>query len=130
MRAAKYAARKPFLLAWILTHMSFVLPVERLYETTSLLAFWHPSPAYPLHVLLVPKKPIATLAGLDPLANSDFLIDLYATVKKLVKQFNLDEAGYRLIVNGGQYQDFPYLHFHLISETPTPVKRAQTGYYN
>ena len=118
MRAAKYAARKPFLLAWILTHMSFVLPVEHLYETTSLLAFWHPSPAYPLHVLLVPKKPISSLAGLDPRADSDFLVDLYATVQKLVKQFNLGEAGYRLIVNGGQYQDFPYLHFHLISETP------------
>ena len=118
MRAAKYAARKPFLLAWILTHMSFILPVEHLYETTSLLAFWHPAPAYPLHVLLVPKKPISSLAGLDPLADSDFLVDLYATVQKLVKQFKLGEAGYRLIVNGGQYQDFPYLHFHLVSETP------------
>jgi histidine triad (HIT) family protein len=96
--------------------MSFALPVDRLSETSTLLAFRHPSPSYPFHVLLVPKKSIPTLADLDPAADSDFLTDLYATVQKLVKQFNLTEGGYRLIVNGGKYQDFPYLHFHLISE--------------
>ena len=95
--------------------MSFALPVDRLSETSTLLAFHHPTPAYPVHVLLIPKKPIATLADLDPAADSDFLTDLYATVQKLVKQFDLAEGGYRLIVNGGKYQDFPYLHFHLIS---------------
>lgn len=96
--------------------MSFALPVDRLSETSTLLAFRHPAPAYPLHVLLVPKKPLATLADLDPLADSAFLTDLYATVQTLVKQFNLTEGGYRLIVNGGKFQDFPYLHFHLISD--------------
>ena len=30
--------------------------------------------------------------------------------------FILAESGYRLIVNGGKYQDFPYLHFHLVSD--------------
>ena len=115
MRAANFAARNPFLFSWILKHMSFALPVDRLSETPTLLAFRHPAPAYPLHVLLVPKKPIATLTDLDPVADGDFLTDLYATVQKLVKQFNLAEDGYRLIVNGGKYQDFPYLHFHLIS---------------
>ena len=96
--------------------MSFALPVDRLIETPTLLAFHHPTPAYPYHVLLVPKKPIATLADLDPSADRDFLTDLVATVQKLVKQFNLAEGGYRLIVNGGKYQDFPYLHFHLVSD--------------
>ena len=28
----------------------------------------------------------------------------------------IPKKGYRLIVNGGEYQDFPHLHFHLISE--------------
>jgi histidine triad (HIT) family protein len=95
--------------------MSFALPVERLRETSTLLAFHHPHPSYPVHVLLVPKKPIATLSELDPVADGDFLTDLYATAQDLVAQFQLAEDGYRLIVNGGKYQDFPYLHFHLIS---------------
>jgi histidine triad (HIT) family protein len=96
--------------------MSFALPVDRLSETATLLAFRHPHPAYPLHILLVPKKPIASFSDLDPVADSDFLTDLYTTSQHLVNQFNLAESGYRLIVNGGTYQDFPYLHFHLISD--------------
>jgi diadenosine tetraphosphate (Ap4A) HIT family hydrolase len=64
----------------------------------------------------VPKKPIATLSALDPLADTEFLTDLYATAQRLVEQFHLSESGYRLIVNGGKFQDFPYLHFHLISD--------------
>jgi hypothetical protein len=37
----------------------------------------------------------------------------------------LAEGGYRLIVNGGKYQDFPYLHFHLISDLNTPTTLGQ-----
>jgi histidine triad (HIT) family protein len=96
--------------------MSFALPVDRLRETSTLLAFHHPTPAYPLHILLVPKKPIPTLSALDPAADGAFLTDVFATAQSLVEQFHLAEGGYRLIVNGGKYQDFPYLHFHLISD--------------
>ncbi|MGD8402756.1 MAG: HIT domain-containing protein [Anaerolineales bacterium] len=93
--------------------MSFVIPAERLLETESLLAFHHPKPAYPLHIVLVPKEAIPSLMELDP--SSTFLSDLFATVQSLVAEFQL--PAYRLIVNGGEYQDFPYLHFHLISDS-------------
>ena len=94
--------------------MSYLLPVDRLRETATLLAFRHPTPAYPFHVLLVPKKPIPALSALDPVTDAAFLADVFATAQSLVKEFNL--PAYRLIVNGGEYQDFPYLHFHLISD--------------
>ncbi len=103
------------LIGWIFAHMSFVIPIHRLRETDSLLAFYHPKPAYPFHVLLVPKKSVASLMKLDP-QDSVFLSDLYATVQSLVDEFQL--TAYRLIVNGGEYQDFPQLHFHLISDDP------------
>lgn len=94
--------------------MSFALPVDRLRETATLLAFHHPTPSYPVHVLLVPKKPIPALGALDPIADAAFLADVIATAQSLVEEFHL--PAYRLIVNGGEYQDFPYLHFHLISD--------------
>jgi diadenosine tetraphosphate (Ap4A) HIT family hydrolase len=37
-------------------------------------------------------------------------------IQSLVVEFRLEEIGYRLIVNGGKYQDVPQLHFHLVSE--------------
>jgi histidine triad (HIT) family protein len=101
------------LIGWIFEHMSFAIPVRRLRETDTLMAFHHPKPAYSFHVLLVPKRAVRSLQRLDS-NDSAFLTELYSTVQSLVDEFQL--SAYRLIVNGGEYQDFPQLHFHLISE--------------
>jgi histidine triad (HIT) family protein len=109
-------------IGWIFAHMSSLIPVARLRETLrqaqddapNLLAFHHPSPGYKFHVLIVPKREVPSLAQLDP-QDTAFLTDLYSTVQSLVDEFHLQ--AYRLIVNGGEYQDFPHLHFHLISDT-------------
>ncbi|MEW6403256.1 MAG: HIT domain-containing protein [Chloroflexota bacterium] len=114
-------------IGWIFTHMSFAIPVNRLRETDTLLAFYHPKPIYPFHVILVPKRPVPTLKDLDP-NDAAFLRDLYSTVQNLVDEFHL--TAYRLIVNGGEFQDFPHLHFHLISPlapTPTPPPTLGEG---
>ena len=102
---------------WLFTYMSFALPVKRLRETKNLLAFYNPQPSYPVHVLIVPKKAVASLTELDT-TDQDFLIDLFQCVQDLVRELGLEETGYRLIVNGGQYQDVAQLHFHLISGQP------------
>lgn len=94
--------------------MSFALPVSRLHETDTLLAFYHPHPSYDVHILLVPKKAIANLAELDS-SDVEFLAQVFRTVQILVNELKLNEAGYRLLVNGGEFQDVPQLHFHLIS---------------
>ena len=112
------------LIGWIFTHMSFVIPVKRVRETNTLLAFHHPKPSYPFHVLLVPKKAVATLKDLDT-TDTSFLTDLYSTVQVLVDEFQL--PAYRLIVNGGEYQDFPQLHFHLISTQPLSPRERGKG---
>jgi histidine triad (HIT) family protein len=101
------------LIGWIFARMSFAIPVKRLRETETLMAFYHPKPAYPFHVLLVPRRAVLSLRELDA-KDTAFLADLYSTVQDLVEEFHL--PAYRLIVNGGEYQDFPQLHFHLISE--------------
>ncbi len=101
------------LIGWMFAHMSFAIPIKRLRETETLMAFYHPKPSYPFHVLLVPKRSVKTLMEFDS-NDSAFLSDLYSTVQNLVDEFHL--TAYRLIVNGGEHQDFPQLHFHLISE--------------
>ena len=112
------------LIGWAFAHMSFVIPVKRLRETETLMAFHHPRPSYKFHVLLVPKKSVASLKEMDA-TDTTFLSDLFATVQSLVDEFNL--AAYRLIVNAGEYQDFPQLHFHLISPSPQPLSRGERG---
>lgn len=95
--------------------MSFAIPVNRLRETERLLAFYHPQPSYPLHILIVPKKAIPSVMHVRE-ADGSFMVDLMQTVQSLVSELQLEARGYRLIVNGGEYQDVPQLHFHLISE--------------
>ena len=93
--------------------MSFAIPARRLREKETLLAFYHPKPSYPFHVLLVPKQAVSSLMQLNP--SSAFLADLVVTVQSLVAEFQL--SAYHLIVNGGEYQAFPQLHFHLVSDS-------------
>ena len=101
-----------FLTGWVFAHMSFAIPAKRLRETDTLLAFHHPQPAYPFHVIILPKKDIRSFADLEPA--DPFLKDLVAVAQSLIAEYHL--PAYRLIVNGGEYQEFPHLHFHLISE--------------
>ena len=96
--------------------MDFILPVNRLYDSDTLLAFFHPQPAYPLHILIVPKQSIPNILALQA-EHSDLLYECFSTAQNLIKKFQLEAYGYRLIINGGEHQDIPQLHFHLISET-------------
>jgi len=91
-----------------------VLPVQRLKETDTLIAFHHPKPSYPVHILLVPKRAIVSLSEVSE-EDGGFFADLCKCVQSLVLRYKLEQSGYRLIVNGGAYQEFPQLHFHLTS---------------
>ena len=48
--------------------------------------------------------------------NKELFIDLIEIVKDLIKEYKLEDKGYRLITNGGKYQEIKYLHFHLVSD--------------
>jgi diadenosine tetraphosphate (Ap4A) HIT family hydrolase len=105
--------------SWLARLFWRLLPIDKL--TSPLLdgqhwqAFEHPRPEYPLHILLVPHQPfrdVLALKDADPAILRDFL----ALVAELVRQYRLDECGYRLITNGGKYQDVRLLHFHLVAD--------------
>ena len=98
----------------VFARLSFVLTFWRLRETPSLIAFFHPRPAYDFHVLLVPKRNLPSLEELSE-SEVDFLADLVETIQSLEREFELSNRGYRLIVNGGNYQEIPQLHFHLVA---------------
>lgn len=101
-------------LNWIFAYFSFVIPGKKLIETDTLFAFHHPSPSYPLHLLIVPKAKYRSLLEL-PSDDSVFESELFEAVKELVQRFDLEALGYRLIANGGNAQEVDHLHFHLIS---------------
>ena len=90
------------------------IPADIVYEDDACLAFRDISPQAPTHVLLIPKKQIASLADLGPL-DAALLGHMLLVLSKLAKDLRLSD-GYRVVVNcgndGGQSVD--HLHFHLL----------------
>lgn len=110
-------ARWPFfrpLVNLVFNHMDHFLPVERIVENDHWVAFQHPQPDYALHILIVPKKaiPSLTAAALKP---SEPFAALFEVVQILIKRYQLEDCGYRLITNGGPNQTIPQWHWHLVS---------------
>jgi histidine triad (HIT) family protein len=90
------------------------IPAKIIYEDDQCLAFHDVAPQAPVHVLVIPKKEIASL---DSAADEDaaLLGHLLRVIRDLAKQLKL-ERGYRVVANtgpdGGQSVD--HLHFHLL----------------
>ncbi len=95
--------------------MNHFLPIDRLCEGEHWEAFYHPQPAYPLHILILPKQLMPALVEAtheDP----NLYADLFRVVQKLISGLKLEDRGYRLVTNGGPNQSIPIWHWHLICE--------------
>jgi len=95
------------------------IPAERLWETDDMLAFRDANPAAPVHILLVPKKHIATMNETGP-GDEAVLGRMMAGAARLAKGQGIADAGYRLILNcnrdGGQ--EVFHIHLHLLGGRP------------
>lgn len=91
------------------------IPTEFLYEDDQLMAFRDIHPSAPVHVLVVPKRHLASLADLTP-ADQPLLGMLLDSARQLAEQLGIDRSGYRVVINtgpdGGQVVD--HLHVHLL----------------
>lgn len=102
-----------FFIENIFQYLSFLLPVERLYEDKYMLIFYHPLPYWQFHCLAVPKKKIPSFQKLDLSTNSgcNLIKDIFQSLQKIALEKDLHD--YKVIVNGGNYQDILQMHFHL-----------------
>ncbi len=91
------------------------IPSDIILETDTLLAFKDINPQAPNHLLIIPKKHIATMNDLDK-GDSGLIGELVLTAKDLAKELDIAEPGYRLLFNcnadGGQ--DVFHIHLHLL----------------
>jgi histidine triad (HIT) family protein len=90
------------------------LPCDKVYENERIIAFKDIAPAAPVHILIVPKKPIENLAAAAK-EDSALLGEIVMLASELAKKFGIEE-GFRLLTNNGKEagQCVFQLHFHLI----------------
>lgn len=90
------------------------VPAEIIYEDDRCLAFRDISPQAPTHVLLIPKKAIASFNDLTD-DDAALLGHMLLMVRRLADELSLT-GGYRLVTNCGPDagQSVDHLHFHLL----------------
>jgi histidine triad (HIT) family protein len=98
-------------------HLSALLPVRRVVETRQVIAFHHPRPSWPRHVLFVPKAAIPSLLDV-PREQVAVVRELFRLALDVAARQRLDRDGFVVMVNGGAYQDVGQLHLHLASPLP------------
>lgn len=90
------------------------IPAEKLYEDDLVIAINDIAPAAPVHILIIPKENITSVAEIDK-SNSAVIARVFEVARRLAEEFHL-ENGYRIITNVGADggQTVPHLHFHLL----------------
>lgn len=89
------------------------------YEDDELLAFDDHTPSAPVHILIIPKKPIPSVTDLKE-EDSGLVGKMLYRAKLLADELGISDKGYRITINVGPWggQAVPYLHLHLLGGAP------------
>ena len=96
------------------------IPASKVYEDGDILAFKDINPARPVHILVVPKKHITSLATVTP-EDAPILGQILAKANEIAVAEGSPD-GFRVIINTGRVgqQEVPHLHIHIVGG-PDPV---------
>jgi histidine triad (HIT) family protein len=91
------------------------VPAAKVYEDDHVVAFHDISPAAPIHVLVIPRKHIASADHLTA-GDSDLLGHIFTAAQHVARDQGIAETGYRVVTNAGKHagQVVHHLHFHVI----------------
>lgn len=94
------------------------IPSTKVYENDLVYAFRDINPQAPVHVLVVPKKHISSVAAVDEATDAELAACLRAC-REIAIQEGLGESGFRIVSNAGKdaCQSVPHLHFHILGGT-------------
>ena len=92
------------------------IPSEKVYEDEYVLAFRDINPAAPVHILVIPKKHIDSLAQLEN-EDKEYVWKIHEAMNKIADQENFKNDGFRVIVNCWKdaWQEVIHLPYHLLA---------------
>ena len=91
------------------------IPCSKVHTDEDFLAFADIEPQAPTHILVIPRRHIASLAELQ-VEDAHLLGRLIITAKTIAADAGLAERGYRFVINCGQQggQTVDHLHLHIL----------------
>jgi len=95
------------------------ISADIVYDDEQVLAFRDIQPQAPVHVVIIPKRHIATLNDLSS-ADAELVGRLYLAAKQVANELGVAQSGYRTLINcnrdAGQY--VMHVHMHLLAGRP------------
>ena len=95
------------------------IPSAKVYEDEHIVAFRDIAPKAPVHILLIPKKHLASLAEAGP-DDAALLGKMQLLARQLAEKEGVAESGFRVLTNSGPNsgQEVAHLHYHLLGGEP------------
>ncbi|MEI6650154.1 MAG: histidine triad nucleotide-binding protein [Candidatus Moraniibacteriota bacterium] len=107
------------------------IPADIVLETDEILAFHDIHPLAPVHILIIPKKRIASINDLED-GDGALMGKMALAARDIARNLNISEKGYKLLYRVGHDggQEIPHIHLHLIggaqlAEDIRPAKELQ-----
>ena len=91
------------------------IPAKTVFEDDYTLAFRDIDPKAPTHVLVIPRRHIASVTALDAL-DADLIGRLFLAAREIAAAEGIEESGYRLVMNNGgdAGQSVAHIHLHVL----------------
>lgn len=104
------------------------LPADVVHRDERVIAFRDIHPRAPVHILVVPNKPIPTANDIAD-ADEALIGHLFTVARDLAKREGIAEDGYRLIINCNRHggQEVYHLHVHLLGGAPLGAMVTMAG---
>ncbi len=91
------------------------IPSKIVFQNDLLIAIEDINPTAPVHILIMPREHIDSLNEIKP-SHSEILSQIQIMAAEIAREMNIDQDGYRLVNNCGEWggQAVMHLHYHLI----------------
>ena len=95
------------------------IPADLVYEDQDLVVFRDISPQAPVHLLIIPRKPIPSLNDAGP-EDAELLGKLLLAAARVAREAGIAERGYRTVINcnAAAGQTVFHLHLHVLGGRP------------
>ncbi len=91
------------------------IPAKIVHEDDDLVAFHDINPQAPHHIIIIPRRPIASINEVEP-NDAELIGKMVILAKELAQRLGVSDSGYRLVFNCGAQggQTVEHVHLHLI----------------
>ena len=92
------------------------IPCNKVYEDDDVLAFYDIRPVAKIHILVIPKKHITSIAHMQK-EDEALIGKIYTVINKIAEEQGFKDNGFKVIVNCGEDggQEVMHLHFHILA---------------